>query len=540
MSGPPLTGSGWLLAATPVVVLFAAVLSGRLSSSRAAALVLAVTGVVAATAFRAGAAVLGVALGKGLWLGLWILGVVWPALLLYRVAKTVGLERIGQAFGAALPRREETLLLLAWLFPAFVQGVAGFGTPIAVAAPLLLAAGWSPQRAVLYPLVGYHWAVTFGSMGSSFYMASLTAGLDHAGQARFALAASTILALNALVAGALVLLLDGGLPALRRGGRMLAVVGIPMAATLIATAVVVPAVATLAAGAVGFVAALGLSLSQRARRSSHDVALRQSSSGHTEATPSAGAVAVAPQRPGDALRLLAPYGYLLVTALPVFLVPPARAWVSGHLVAAPSFAATSTGLGWDNAAVAAYTPAALLGHPGFYVTLAALLGVVTYRVVGLWPRGGSGLLASWARSLPSASLPVVLLACVATTMADSGMVAVLARGVAAVTGGLYPAIAPLVGGVGSFLTGSTTTSNALFAGFQRDLAGLLHLDPTVLLAAQTAGGNIGNALAPVVVVIGASAVGHPGALAAIVRRCVAPAAVLLAVVAVVTVLRALA
>src|SRR5690606_18857087 len=78
VSGPPLTGSGWLLAATPVVVLFAAVLSGRLSSSRAAALVLAVTGVVAATAFRAGAAVLGVALGKGLWLGLWILGVVWP------------------------------------------------------------------------------------------------------------------------------------------------------------------------------------------------------------------------------------------------------------------------------------------------------------------------------------------------------------------------------------------------------------------------------------------------------------------------------
>lgn len=228
MSGPPLTGVGWALAAVPVVVLFATVVGGRLSTSRAAALVLAVTGVVAATAYRADPAVLAVALGKGLWLGAWILGVVWPALLLYRVASAGGLDRIGGAFGAALPRREETLLLLAWVLPAFVQGVAGFGTPIAVAAPLLLAAGWSPQRAVLYPLVGYHWAVTFGSMGSSFYMASLTAGLDVAGQSRFALAAAGVLALNAVVAGALVLLLDGGLPALRRGGRMLAVVGLPM------------------------------------------------------------------------------------------------------------------------------------------------------------------------------------------------------------------------------------------------------------------------------------------------------------------------
>jgi len=532
VSGPPLTGVGWALAAVPVVVLFATVVGGRLSTSRAAALVLAVTGVVAATAYRADPAVLAVALGKGLWLGAWILGVVWPALLLYRVASAGGLDRIGGAFGAALPRREETLLLLAWVLPAFVQGVAGFGTPIAVAAPLLLAAGWSPQRAVLYPLVGYHWAVTFGSMGSSFYMASLTAGLDVAGQSRFALAAAGVLALNAVVAGALVLLLDGGLPALRRGGRMLAVVGLPMAATLVGTAVVVPAVATLAAGAVGLTAVLGLSLAQRR----HPVVMAAVAA---PLLPS-GEAAPAPPRPRDALQVLAPYGYLLVTALPVFLLPASRDWVHDHLVVAPSFAATSTGLGWDNPAVAGYTPAALFGHPGTYIALAAVLGAATYRLAGLWPRERTGVLRKWARSLPAASLPVLLLACVATTMADSGMVSVLARGVATVTAGAYPAIAPLVGGIGSFLTGSTTTSNALFAGFQRDVAGLLQLDPTVLLAAQTAGGNVGNALSPVVVLIGASALGRPGEVSAIARRCVLPAAVLLAVVATVTLLRSVA
>lgn len=108
--------------------------------------------------------------GEGAWLGVWILCVVWPALLLYRLADAAGLERIGGVFTTLLPQRRETLLLVAWILPAFVQGVAGFGTPIAVVAPLLVAMGWSGTRAVASALIGYQWSVTFGSMGSSFYI----------------------------------------------------------------------------------------------------------------------------------------------------------------------------------------------------------------------------------------------------------------------------------------------------------------------------------------------------------------------------------
>lgn len=172
---------------------------------------------VGGTAFRAGPETLLMAIGKGVWLGVWILLVVWPALLLYRIATVAGMERIGAIFSSVLPHRRENLLIVAWLFPAFIQGVAGFGTPIAVAAPLLTAIGWSKTRVVLYPLIGYHWAVTFGSMGSSFYMASLTAHLDAQGEYAFALLASGLLAVNCLLAGAAVLTLDGGFAGLREG-----------------------------------------------------------------------------------------------------------------------------------------------------------------------------------------------------------------------------------------------------------------------------------------------------------------------------------
>ncbi len=518
----------WLLAFLPIPLLFAFVLSGRLSTGKAAAVVLATAVVVATIGYRTGPWVVATALGKGLWLGLWILCVVWPALLLYRIAYIAGLERIGRVFVSVLPRRRESLLLLAWLFPSFLQGVAGFGTPIAIAAPLLVAMGWSKTRAVLYPLVGYHWSVTFGSMGSSFYMASLTAHLGSQAQSDFALRAGLLLAVNSLLAGALVLILDGGLRALREGSRMLGLVGVPMAVTLVATASVAPAVATLAAGTVGFLATFALSAGSR--RSRALVAVPMGSSDELSPPPPRHDAPAA-----SSVHVLAPYLYLLLTALPVLVIPASRAWVSRHIVLALDFPETVTRYDWVNPAVSAYTPIAVLAHPGFYVLLATILGYLTYRLAGLWPSGQRGaVLKPWLQSLPRGSISILLLASVATVMADAGMVAVLARGVAAVTGSVFPALAPLIGGLGSFMTGSTTVSNALFAGFQRDVAGLLDVAPSILLAAQTAGGNVGNALAPVVVLIGLTAVDEPDLLSAVLRGCLWPAALLFAVLSVLT------
>ena len=528
-----------VLAAAPVVLLFAMVVSGRVVP-HVASTVVAVTAIgIGVLAFGADATVVTVALGKGLWLGTWILAVVWPALLLYRVANTCGLDRIGRVFEGLLPRRRELLLLLAWVLPSFLQGVAGFGAPIAVAAPLLVAAGWTPVRAVASALVGYQWSVTFGSMGSSYYMAALTAQLDADAQVSFGTLSAVLLTGNLLIAGALVLLMDGGPRALREGGRMLAVTGPAMGVALIVAARAVPAVASLAAGTVGFASILALSALDRRRAGRTSGALAGSTSATVPAAvPAATDASASPVSPvlevvpvGRSIRLLAPYVILLLTTLPTFLVPASRAWVRSHWVLAPSFPATETGLGWVNAAVDGFTPLPVLGHPGSFVLVSSLLGVLAYRRFGLWPEGPTSVLRDWLRSLPRSSASILLLAVLATVMADTGMVSVLARSIADGAGGLYPALAPIVGGVGSFMTGSTTTSNALFSRLQADIALLLEVPPEVLLAAQTVGGNIGNALAPVVVLIGLTTIGRTDLLGAVLRRVLPATAVLFAAVA---------
>src|SRR5690606_519090 len=97
---------------------------------------------------------------------------------------------------------------------------------------------------------------------------------------------------------------------------------------------------------------------------------------------------------------LAPYAYLLLVVLPVFLIPPARRFVTELVSLAPSFPATDTGLGWVNAAIDAYLPVPVFGHPGFYIALACLLGWLTYRWAKLWHRGDGGqVLRAWLTSV---------------------------------------------------------------------------------------------------------------------------------------------
>jgi lactate permease len=68
-------------------------------------------------------------------------------------------------------------LIIGWVFASFLQGVGGFGVPVAVIAPLLVGLGFAPMQAVIIPSLGHGWAVTFGSLGSSFQALIASSGL---------------------------------------------------------------------------------------------------------------------------------------------------------------------------------------------------------------------------------------------------------------------------------------------------------------------------------------------------------------------------
>ena len=547
---PPLT---WLLAISPVALLLTLVLWGRFSTIVNAGVTVVYSAVVGMVAFGAGSLTIVVGLGKGAWVGLWILYVIWPALLMHHFATRVGMASLGRALSTVLPRRSENILLLAWVLPSFIQGVSGFGTPIAVAAPLLVALGVGKARSVALPLIGYHWAVGFGSMGSSFYMGALTAHLDATGTAESAQSASIALGLNCILAGVLVALMSDGWSGLREGWRMIAVAGPVMAIVQALVVRVEPGIGALCAGAAGIAMVLVVRrMPHGSRPVEHHNALALEPARTTALEPARAAalepvgvanreragVAAAERSELDELtesgdRVAAraaavPYALLAIIALAVFLPPPLRSWAKGNLLLGPSFPSTTTAQGTVNPAVHGYNPIALMGHPGTFLLLACAASAVVWHLTGVWQRGSwspiwRGALRQAWKSSPS----VVLLASVAGVLVDSGMVRTVARGAAAATGQAYPAMAPLVGALGSFITGSTTSSNALFSALQRDVALLIGARPADLLAGQLAGGNIGNSLAPVVILLGLSAVGAARSAGDVLRMTLLPAGVLL-------------
>lgn len=581
----------WALAVSPVVLLLALVLWGRFSTVVNAVVTVVYSAALALLVFGADVVTVGVGLGKGAWVGVWILYVIWPALLMHHLASHVGMASLGRALATLLPRRTENVLLLAWVLPSFIQGVSGFGTPIAVAAPLLVALGISKARAVALPLIGYHWAVGFGSMGSSFYMGALTAHLHPLQQGEYAAAAAVALGINAVLAGGLVALMDGGWRGLLEGKRMLLTVGPVMALVQAGVVGLEPGIGALCAGASGIVMVMVLRRwpARGAARTTDAARLgaTPTATATAAATATAGAAAHAPAevRPADEVTVsrravtegtvgggpsrrlpvdasatsshdgdgngapaapgaapsdgdahtmqraraaAVPYALLAVVALAIFLPPAVREWAKSHLLVGPSFPATRTSQGTANPAVHLYNPLALLGHPGTILLIACAGSVLVWWRIGMWsPAAWRPVWRGTLRQAWKSSPSVVLLASVAGVLVDSGMVRVVAQGAAAATGSAYPVIAPLVGALGSFITGSTTSSNALFSSLQADIAQLVGDRPADLLAGQLAGGNIGNSLAPVVIVLGLTAVGAARRAGDVLRMTLLPAAVLL-------------
>ncbi|MDP9383794.1 MAG: L-lactate permease, partial [Actinomycetota bacterium] len=472
----------WALAVAPILLLVVLVVRGRRSTPVNATVTLAVATLIAAVAFGATPLGVAVALGKGAWTGLWILLVIWAALFLHAACRRVGLDGMGEALTSILRRRTENVLVVAWIFPSFVQGVAGFGTPIAVTAPLLILMGVRPVLAVALPLIGYHWAVGFGSVGSSFYMGAFTAGLSGAETAQYAQATAWLLGANAVLSGVLVALMFAGLHGLREGWRLIVLAGPAMAAVQAVTVRFEPGVGALAAGGAGLLVVAVLAVVRADAPSTVRPAL-VAVPAPGPGTSRADEIAQAPSYRRLALVLL-PYALLLLGVLGVLLPPASRTWARSTLAWGPSFPATETRRGFEVAAVSDYQTLAALGHPASFIVFATLVSVLLWRLARRWPRRGLVELAGpWLAACRKASPSVVLLASLATVMADTGMVRTVAVGAAEATGPAFPLLAGLIGAVGSFTTGSTTSSNALFSALQADVARLIDVPPSRLLAA---------------------------------------------------------
>ncbi len=474
-----------LLAALPILLILALMLGLRWGASRAGAAGYLAALAMAVLAFGATPQTLAYAHVRALVLSLDVLYIIWTAFLLYRVADEAGaIAQIGRALPRLTADRGMQALLIGWVFASFLQGAGGFGVPVAVTAPLLVGLGFSPLTAVVIPSVGHGWAVTFGSLGSSFAALMAATGLD---AATLAPAAATYLGLAAVFTGPLVAHAAAGWDGVRRLLVPALLIGLAMGGAQYAVAAGLGLwnVGAFGGGLVGLlVAGLWLATSNKPK-------------------------AAAPAGEKSLWVAFAAYGILILLTGLILLVPPVKAALSGPGLQF-EIPATLTRNGYLVAA-GATKRIRLFSHAGAILLYTSLLAYLTYWRAGWYRPGAAGrILRTTLKKVITSSLSILSMVSMAVIMQQNGMTDALARGLAVSVGRAYPLIAPWIGAIGAFMTGSNTNANVVFAALQMRTAQLLGYAVPFILAAQTAAAAVASVAAPTKVVVGASTAGMTG------------------------------
>ncbi len=484
------------VALAPVLVLLGGILRLRWPAYRAAALAWLVAVAGALALFGAGPVLLASASSKGLSLALVVMSIVWAAVFLYSLADDLGAVRsIAEKLLSSTGDPVLLALLLAWTFSGFLQGIAGFGVPVAVVAPLMVLAGFPPVRSIAAVMIGHSWAITYGSMGSSFYTIGLVMEVS---TERLGPPLALLFILPILFTGVSVAHLVGGWSGVRRAAPMLVVTAAAMDALMWALNLL--GAAPVASMLPGLLGSLLVWLAGRTGLY------------HAPAKGTADAPARVPFR-----WAFLPYALLTVLSLVAQL--PAVKDAASPLRFALRYPALATSRGFAVEAQAAYAPIRLVGHPAPLLLLSALLTWLAYRARGHWKPGTAG--RAWqatVRQTTGTTIGVALMVMMALVVADSGMAALLADAAEGLGAVLYLVTSPLIGLLGAFVTGSNTNSNVMFGPLQLYASQALTLSTLLVAAAQTLGGSLGSGVAPDKALIGVSVVGKDAREGEVMRR----------------------
>ncbi|MEE8716367.1 MAG: L-lactate permease [Coriobacteriales bacterium] len=486
----------WLVSLAPVAVLFAAIALARVRVSVAGVLGLAVTLV--------SAALLGTLSPESLWQGtssglasaLSIMYAVCPAMVLYDVMRESGAFDVVRAFVCGLSGdRLALVLFFGWVFSSFLQSVTGFGVPVAVCAPFLVALGLRPVPAVVLTLVGHSWANTFGTLAMAW---DALVDMGPVGDvASTSLVACALLWLLNLSAGVIICALYAGARGVRHGLALVLSMSTIMGGGQLLVGQANQTIAAFVPTAAAVVACVALFRAGAYARpwrceSRMDAAEPPAPAGGRAAVGATaggrgGAVSLA-----DLAVCASPFAVLAVLSALVFAVPAV----------------------WGLLSPVSVGGVRLVCHAGFVLTLTCLYCALAMRLSGRIDTARMRAAASVALSrLTGVFASVVMLVVMARLMQTTGQMDALASGVALAAGAAYVPLAPALGTLGAFVTSSNMSSNILLAGFQSQMADRLSVDPSYLLAGQTAGAAAGAAIGPSTILLGATtadAAGHEG------------------------------
>lgn len=430
-----------------------------------------------------------------------IVWIVVTAVWVYNMTVESGeFEIIKDSLARLTDDRRLQALLIAYSFSCFIEGTAGFGTPVAIAAAMLVGLGFTPLWGAGVALIANTAPVAFGAIGVPIIVAASVSGLD---QMAVSSIAGRQLSLLALIVPFWVCITMCGfkrsmevLPAILVSGICFAAVEFLLSNFHGPT---LPDIGSAIASIVGLVLLLKVWRPKQTFRFEGEAPARLEG------------------EPYPAAAVLRAWGPYLVLAVFVFFwgLPEFKKVLNGIPGAIFTF-------GWPALDGEIFKTAPIVKENTIYAakytfnwlsaggTAIFLSGLVS---IPLMPKYGFGRgIACFFRTLRQLVLPILTIALIlglAYLMNYSGMSASLGLAFT-LTGGFFPFCAPILGWLGVFLTGSDTSSCALFGGMQRDTAIAVGMSPELAVASNASGGTTAKMISPQSLSVATAATGMVG------------------------------
>ncbi|WP_439860886.1 L-lactate permease [Pseudomonas sp. MBLB4136] len=529
-----------LLAFSPILLAAILLIGLRWPAKRAMPLVYLLTAGIALYAWDMSLNRVLASTVQGLVITAGVLWIIFGAILLLNTLKhSGGITKIRAGFATISPDRRIQAIIIAWLFGCFIEGASGFGTPAAIAAPLLVAIGFPAMAAVMLGMLVQSTPVSFGAVGTPIII-GINSGLDTAAlgaqlsaqgsswEVFLQLITSNVAIIHALVGTLMPLIMVlmltrffGQQKSWKAGFEVLPFAlfaGLAFTLPYMATGVFLgPEFPSLAGGLIG------LAIVTSAARAGFLVPKKTWDFAPAQDWPSEWLGSVEMKldalsaKPMSSLRAWFPY--VLVGALLVVsrVFPDVSAALKSVLLVFPDILGES-GIKAD------FMPLYLPG--GILVTVV----LATFFLHRMKLRELTAAIGESSKVLLGAGFVLLFTVPMVRILINSGVNAAdlpsmpiaMARYVADSVGGVYPLLAPSVGALGAFIAGSNTVSNMMLSQFQYGVAHSLGISGALIVAVQAIGAAAGNMVAIHNVVAASATVGLLGREGSTLRKTVWP------------------
>ncbi len=527
-------GNLWLsslLAAIPVIFFFVALAVLRMKGHVAGTITVALALADAVFLYHMPVQSALASAAYGFLYGLWpIAWIIVTAVFLYKVTVRTGQFEVIRASVVSLTEDQRLqMLLVGFAFGAFLEGAAGFGAPVAITAALLVGLGFNPLYAAGLCLITNTAPVAFGAMGIPITVAGQVTGID---AFKIGQMAGRQLPLLSLIVPLWVILAMDGLRGVRETWPAIVVTGVSFALTQFLTSNLIgPELPDITSALVSLVSLAVFLRFWKPRRifrfEGQEVTVK------AERHP-----------PGAVLKAWSPFAILTVFVTVWSLKPFKDLFAKGGELAwtvvnvpVPMLDKLVTKMPPIVQAASPYAATFSLNAVSATGTAILLAAVVTVFMLRMKPSEAVKAFGATVVELrrPIYSIGMVLaFAFVANYSGLSATLALLLAG----TGAAFPFFSPLLGWLGVFLTGSDTSSNALFCNLQATTAHQIGVSDTLLVAANTTGGVTGKMISPQSIAVACAAVGLVGRESELFRFTVRHSLALAALVGLITLVQA--